>query len=162
MKHWEYKAVLTDGETGVRRHKDIGNFFYIFFHLVPCLTWGIKQLGDMLLPFGFFFYLEHSTSNWRMGAMTFFGNSLDVQPKAKFGHDLILTVIGCWVYNILFPFETHALGLQFAAIKYMETSQNSYIAGKSIDTHHLLPGTSPDWVLPVSFSGGIFYYSWKT
>lgn len=46
--------------------------FDVFFHLVPCLTWGIKQLRDLLLHFGIFFYLENRSLNWGMGAITFF------------------------------------------------------------------------------------------
>lgn len=46
--------------------------FDIFFHLVPCVTWGIKQLRGKQQPFGFFFYRENSSLNWEMGAMTFF------------------------------------------------------------------------------------------
>lgn len=141
-------------------------FLLLFFFSWLCFSWGTKQYRASLLPFSFFFNLEYSVLNWGKRAMIFFLEILVVwklNQNVLFWHDLILIILTvCWVFNILFTSETFVLGLQFAAIIYMQTSQSCYIAGKPIDTHHLLPGTSPDWVLPVIFNGNIFYYSWKS
>lgn len=161
MELWEGKVVMTEGETAVWGDKNQGTWFWFFFHLTLCFTWGMKLLRDKLLPFSFSFCLEYSSLNREIRLIVFVYLEVDWKFNKKLYFNKIWSwfVSTGWVSHILFTSESRVLGLQFAVTTYVQTSQSLHIAGILTNTHCLLLGIFPDWVLPVMCNGQMKAFS---